>query len=115
MSRTYRHITAAELQRWAQMRKEGASYPTIAKHAGRHAETVRRALRTYEKDTYVEQRHEQRDYLASMRKALILRNQQMSYPDIARTIHWHASTRGLRQAVRRYALREGLVLYRRAS
>ena len=115
MTRRYAHITAAELTRWADMRAGGRSYNSISREVGRHHETVRRALRMYGRDSHVDERHEEAEYLRCMRQALTLRNQRWSYPDIAERIGWTATTSSLRTGVNRYARRERLPLYTRAS
>ena len=115
MTRRYAHITAAELTRWADMRAGGWSYNAISREVGRHHETVRRALRMYDRDSHVDERHEEPEYLRCMRQALVLRNQRWSYPDIAERIGWTATTSSLRTGLDRYAQRERLPLYKRAS
>ena len=115
MTRRYAHITAAELTRWADMRAGGRSYNSISREVGRHHETVRRALRMYDRDSHVDERHEEAEYLRLMRQALVLRNQQWTYRDIAERIGWHATTNSLRNGLRRYARRNGWPLYQRAS
>ncbi len=115
MTRRYAHITAAELTRWADMRAGGRSYNSISREVGRHHETVRRALRMYDRDSHVDERHEEPEYLRSMRQALALRNQQWTYRDIAERIGWHASLNSLRNGLGRYARRNGWKLYKRAS
>ncbi len=115
MTRRYAHITAAELTRWADMRAGGRSYNSISREVGRHHETVRRALRMYDRDSHVDERHEEAEYLRLMRQALALRNQQWTYRDIAERIGWHASLNSLRNGLKRYAQRNGFTLFKRAS
>ena len=115
MKRRYNHITAAELTRWSEMRAAGTSYNAISREVGRHHETVRRALRMYDRDSHVDERHEEPGYLRCMRQALALRNAHYTYPEIAERIQWHASTTSLRNGLLRYAARNGWPVYKRAA
>lgn len=112
MKRQYNHITAAELARWAQLRKDGMTYAAIARQVGRHHESVRRALRMYDRDSKVDMRHEEPEYIGKMRRAFTLRNQQWTYSEIAHAIDWHASLNSLRNGLVRYARRNGMPLFK---